>query len=155
MGPIFEGKMPDNTEKKQKKIRFQKGQSGNPAGRPQGSRNKASLMAEQLFAEDIQDVCKSVIAKAKSGDMQAAKIILDRLVPPRKDNLVNIELPDIKTPNDILSAIRSITSAITKGEITPLEGEALTRILDINAKAIEICEFESMLTELENREDAK
>lgn len=144
--------MPDNTEKKQKKIRFQKGKSGNPLGRPQGSRNKASLMAEQLFAEDIQGVCKSVIAKAKSGDMQAAKIILDRLLPPRKDNPVNVELPEIKTANDILKAVGSITQAIARGEISPSEGEALARILDINAKAIEICEFESVLTQLENRE---
>lgn len=144
--------MPDNTEKKQKKIRFQKGKSGNPLGRPQGSRNKASLMAEQLFAEDIQDICKSVIAKAKSGDIQAAKIILDRLLPPRKDNPVNIELPEIKTAQDILKAVGSITQAIARGEISPSEGEALARILDINAKAIEICEFESVLTQIENRE---
>lgn len=144
--------MPDNTEKKQKKIRFQKGESGNPLGRPQGSRNKASLMAEQLFAEDIKGVCKSVIEKAKSGDMQAAKIILDRLLPPRKDNPVNIELPEIKTAQDILKAVGGITQAIARGEISPSEGEALARILDINAKAIEICEFESVLTQLENRE---
>lgn len=141
--------MPDNTGQKQKKIRFQKGESGNPSGRPQGSRNKASLMAEKLFSEDVQGVCKSVIAKAKSGDMQAAKIILDRLLPPRKDNPIKIELPEIKTSNDILRAIGNITQAISQGEISPLEGEALARIIDTNTKAIELYEFESRLIKLE------
>lgn len=71
--------MLDNKEKKQK-IRYQKGQSGNPKGRPQGSRNKESLMAEKLFADDVESVCKAVIDKAKSGDMSAAKLVLDKTV---------------------------------------------------------------------------
>lgn len=142
--------MPDNTEKKQK-IRFQKGQSGNPGGRPLGSRNKASLMAEQLFADDIESVCKAVIAKAKSGDMYAAKIVLDRLLPPRKDAPVNIQLPELKTTNDVLKAIECVTHAIATGDLTPSEGEALARVLNINANAIELYEFESMLNQLEQQ----
>ena len=57
--------MPDNTEKKQEKNKFKKGLSGNPGGRPKGVRNKASLMAEQLFANDIQIICNSVIEQVK------------------------------------------------------------------------------------------
>ncbi len=142
--------MPDNTEKKQK-IRYQKGQSGNPKGRPQGSRNRASLMAEQLFADDVESICKAVIDKAKSGDMYAAKLVLDRLLPPRKDAHVNIQLPEVKTSNDVLKAIECVTRAIANGEITPSEGEALARVLNINANAIELYEFECMLNELEQR----
>ena len=32
--------------------KFQKGVSGNPAGRPLGSRNRASLLMESLLEED-------------------------------------------------------------------------------------------------------
>lgn len=142
--------MPDNTEKKQK-IRFEKGQSGNPKGRPQGSRNRASLMAEQLFAEDVESVCQVVIDKAKSGEMYAAKIILDRLLPPKKDVPVNIQLPEVKTANDILKAIECVTHAIATGEITLSEGEALARILNIQADATELYEFEHALNRLENK----
>lgn len=142
--------MPDNTEKKQK-IRFKKGQSENPSGRPQGSRNKASLMAEQLFADDVESVCKAVINKAKSGDMYAAKIILDRLLPPKKDAFVNIQLPEIATPHDLLKAVQCITQATADGTITPSEGEALARILNIHATAIELYEFEHALNRIEQK----
>lgn len=143
--------MPENTEKKQENTRFRKGQSGNPNDRPVGARNKTSLMIEQLLTEDIKGVCESVVVQAKSGNMQAAKIILDRALPTQKDRLIHINLPQIKTPKDILKAIESITQAIANGEITPLEGEALARILDVHAKMIELHEFEERLLQLENR----
>lgn len=110
--------MPENTGQKQKKSLFRKGQSGNPNGRPHGSRNKASLMAEMLFAENLQGVCNAVITKAKSGDIQAAKIIFDRLLPPRKDRLISIKLPQVKTPEDILKALSAVTQAIARRERT-------------------------------------
>ena len=38
-----------NTDKKQRGKPFQPGQSGNPDGRPNGSRNKATLAIEELL----------------------------------------------------------------------------------------------------------
>ena len=143
--------MPENTGKIQEKTKFQKGQSGNPNGRPQGARNKASLMAEQLFIDDIQGICESVVSQAKSGNMQAAKIILDRLFPASKDRPISIELPTITTSYDILKAIGAIAQAVAHGEISPLEGEALAKIIDIHAKAVELYEFEKRLSQLEEQ----
>ena len=64
-----------------------------PRGKPKGARHKASLMAEMLFENEIETVCHHVINQAKEGNMQAAKIILDRLLPPRKDRPINFKLP--------------------------------------------------------------
>jgi hypothetical protein len=147
--------MPENTGQKQKKSLFRKGQSGNPNGRPSGSKNKTSLMAEMLFAENLQCVCNAVIMKAKLGDMQAAKIIFDKLLPPRKERLISIRLPKVKTPKDILKAVAAITQAIANAEIAPSEGEALARILDIHARAIELHDFEKTLNELNEQKDLK
>jgi hypothetical protein len=141
-------KMAENTGKIQENKQFKKGQSGNPNGRPLGSRNKASIIADQLFLEDLQSICKAIIEKAKSGNIQVAKIILDRLLPPKKDLPITIEIPKIKTSYDILKAMESITQAIANGEISPLEGEALARILDIHAKSIELYDFESTLNRI-------
>lgn len=74
-----------------------------------------------------------------------------RLLPARKDAPVNIELPEIKTSNDVLKAIGCVTRAIATGGITPSEGEALARVLNINANAIELYEFECMLYQLEQQ----
>lgn len=34
--------------------KFLKGQSGNPTGKPRGAKNRSSLVAERLFADDIK-----------------------------------------------------------------------------------------------------
>jgi len=143
--------MPDNTGKKQENNKFKKGLSGNPEGRPAGLRNKASLLAEQLFAADIQTICSSVIEQAKIGNMQAAKLILDRILPSKKDAPISLELSKIETHNDILKAIACITKAVANGSITPLEGEALARIVDIHAKALELHQYEIRLVLLEKQ----
>ena len=37
-------------------MKFEPGQSGNPFGRPRGSRNKASIIAEQLLEGEIEAI---------------------------------------------------------------------------------------------------
>lgn len=147
--------MPENTEKIQESTKFQKGKSGNPRGRPVGARNKASLLAEELLACDIRSVCQMVVKKAIDGNLHAAKIVIDRLVPPKKDREVNLQLPKIKTTKDVLKAVGNVIKAVASGEISPSEGESLVKILDIHTKAIESYEFEKRLSELEKREGVK
>lgn len=43
------------------------------------------------------NITKAVIEAAKGGDLMAAKIILDRLIPPAKERPENVDLPDTKT----------------------------------------------------------
>ena len=131
--------MPENTGRIQAKGQFPKGKSGNPSGKPKGVRHQSSLLAEQLLASEVQDICQTVSTEAKAGNMQAIKIVLDRLLPPRKDNPIHIELPKIEESRDVLKAIGCITQAVGDGEISPAEGEALARIVDIHTKALRLC----------------
>lgn len=73
---------------KRKPTQFQPGKSGNPRGRPKGSKNKATLLkeamqhkADLMLTRDVPKVLKTVLQAAIAGDMQAAKMILDRAVP--------------------------------------------------------------------------
>lgn len=132
--------------------KFHKGQSGNPAGKPRGAKNRSSLVAERLFADEIQEICGSVIAQAKAGNMQAAKIILDRVLPPMKDKPVQIDLPKMTSSDDLIKAVECIASAVGSGQISPLEGESIARIIDIHIKALELNEVEKRLSNLEKRE---
>lgn len=141
--------MPENTGQIQAKGQFLKGKSGNPSGKPKGARHKSSLLAEQLFSDEIHEICGAVIEEAKSGNMQAAKIILDRLLPPRKDRPIEIELPKIGNATHLVEAIGKVTHAVGSGCISPSEGEALARIIDIHAKTLEMNEFEKRLDALE------
>lgn len=143
--------MPEKTEKKQGRTKFQKGKSGNPKGRPTGSRNKTTILAERLLENDLEEVCSVVANQAKQGNIQAIKVILDRLLPPRRDRHIHFPLQEIKTPSDILRAMEQITTAVSSGEITPLEGESLSSILEAQSKAIELLDFEKRLQTLEEQ----
>ena len=59
--------------------RWQKGQSGNPAGRPKGALSKRDKIAQAL-SDDGPAVARVVIDAALSGDMQAAGLVLSRVL---------------------------------------------------------------------------
>ena len=60
--------------------RFAKGQSGNPAGRPVGSKNKCTQFRE-LLEDDLPALVSVLRDKALEGDMNAMRLLLERLVP--------------------------------------------------------------------------
>ncbi len=147
--------MPENTGEIQENGRFRKGKSGNPQGKPKGARHKASMMAEMLFEEEIELVYHQVINQAKEGNLQAAKIILDRLLPPKKDRPINFKLPIIQNAADALKAGRLICHAVGTGELTPVEAESLSKIVEIQAKNIELYDFGLRLEAIEKHINEK
>ncbi|MCY9822475.1 DUF5681 domain-containing protein [Aeromonas media] len=62
------------------KSRFQKGQSGNPAGRPKGAKGKRAQIPDGLTA----DALTQLATKVAEGDTQAIKMVLDRVIPALK-----------------------------------------------------------------------
>ena len=72
------------------------GQSGNPTGKPKGARHRSTLMAERLMEDDAQNVVRAVIAAAKNGDMVAARLVLDRVLPARRGRPVQFTMPELE-----------------------------------------------------------
>jgi hypothetical protein len=61
-------------------MRFQKGQSGNPAGRPRGVLNRATVLAQELLSARVESIAGKLIELAEGGDMRAIRVCMDRLV---------------------------------------------------------------------------
>lgn len=112
-------------------------------------------MAEKLLENETEEICRQAIELAKKGNIQAIKIILDRILPPRKETPITIDLPVMKASTDILEAINQVTLAICCGKISLSDGETLSRIIERQAKAIEMNEFEQRLKNLEDRQSDK
>jgi hypothetical protein len=142
------------TEKKQDS-KFKPGQSGNPNGRPQGSRNKATLAMESLMEADAEAITRKCIEKAKEGDMAAIRLCMDRLYPPRKDSPVSFELPPMETAADAMQVMGAILMALASGEVTPSEAQAVAGIVETFRRTIETSEMEARLVELERAKGAK
>lgn len=143
-------KMPENAGEMQAAGRFKKGHSGNPRGKAKGTKNRATLIAQQLLEGELETICRRLILEATSGNLQAIKMILDRVLPPKKEHPITISLPKLQNSSDALQAMTSITEAVGNGDISPCEGEALAKIIDINVRAIEVHDFENRLNKLED-----
>jgi Family of unknown function (DUF5681) len=127
---------------------FVRGKSGNPAGKRRGSRNKATVLLDQLAEAEAGDLLHQVIAKAKGGDMVAAGLVLARIWPPRKGRPVRFDLPALNTPRDLPVAIAALIQAASEGELSPDEIAALASALDGWRRSVETVELQKQLDEM-------
>lgn len=134
---------------------WKKGQSGNPAGKPQGMRNKATMMVLSLMEEGAEEITKAVIDAAKGGDLMAARLVIERLAPPLRERPINIDLPDTSTAEGCVQAQGSILQAVGMGELLPGEGATLAGIVENRRRSIETLELEQRIIALEESSNAR
>lgn len=113
---------------------FQKGQSGNPAGRPQGSRNKVTLALDAMLEGEAAAVLRTLIDAAMDGDTQAAKALLDRVYPKRKHGAVVVDGFDADAP--VPDQARAILIAVTSGHMSAPEAVALLEALTAHTRTL-------------------
>jgi hypothetical protein len=116
--------------------RFLPGQSGNPAGKAPGTRNRATLLRELMDEGEDRAIGRIVIDKAKSGDAVAARFVVAHLWPRPRARAVAIELADGMPAHNVVAAHDAVLRALFAGEIAPDEAEAVTRVLDARTRAI-------------------
>lgn len=130
-----------------KKGTFAPGASGNPGGR--SGKNKE--LREQL-AQNAGDVAEVVMKAALGGDLQACRLVLERVVPALKPvaGTITFALDD----TDLPTAARSILAAIASGSIPADQGKllldgvaGLSRVIEVAELQREMDELRSMLEE--------
>jgi hypothetical protein len=129
--------------------KWKPGQSGNPSGRKPGTRNKATLVALALMEGDAEKVARKVVDAAIEGDMTAARLVLERLVPTAREKPVSLELPNTETAEGISNAQEAVLQAVASGDLLPGEATTLATILENRRKALETQELEQRITALE------
>lgn len=130
---------------------FAKGESGNPAGRPIGSLNASSRVAAALFAGEAGAISRKAVEMAKAGDVQAIRLILERLVPPVRERALAVTLPTLTSARDLPAAVSRLLELVADGELTPTEGERLAGLLGAWREAVELAELEARIAALEAR----
>jgi len=110
--------------------RFVPGQSGNPAGRPRGSRNRSTILAETMLEARVEELTNCLVNSSKYGSMRAMRMCFDRVAPLRKGRPVPFELPRITGHADAVEAASDIVAGVAEGELTPQEAEDLIRVIE-------------------------
>ncbi|MDF1613657.1 DUF5681 domain-containing protein [Desulfurivibrio dismutans] len=145
--------MTDKAESETAPHLFKPGQSGNPKGRPKGSRNKATLAALELLEGELEGLTRKAVELALNGDIQALRLCIERLVPVAKEKAVKLRLPKITASRELSELTGAILEAVSIGDLMPGEAATLARVVSDHAKVLELTEIEARLTEIENRQE--
>jgi hypothetical protein len=128
---------------------WRKGQSGNPAGRPLGSRNRASLEMEGLLEGAVPRLTQQAIDRALEGSDNALKLCMQRVLPVMRSRPVAIALPAGATAEEVAAAMSETVRSMGAGEISPGEAADIIQVLEAQRRTVETIELERRLARLE------
>jgi hypothetical protein len=115
--------------KENRNMRFQPGQSGNPAGRPPGSRNKSTVIVEKLLDDSAGELTTVAITRATEGDGAALRACMDRVAPRLRHRPLDFALPNLETLADTPVAFNAIAQGLAHGDLDLEEAAALTKVV--------------------------
>jgi len=130
--------------------RWQKGQSGNPAGRPKGIVDKRQKL-QAAFADEAADIARVVIDKALEGDMQAANIALARIAPPLRAAAERVQF-ELDPERPLSEQAGQILQAVADGKVDPDTGKTLIGCLQAVSGIRATEELEQRIIVLEARQ---
>ena len=125
--------------------------SAGNSGRPRGSRNKATRAIESLLEGQAEALTQTAVTKALEGDGLALRLCMERIAPAPKDQPVSFSLPKMNNVLDASEAAGSVLTAVSKGELTPIEATRVMGLIDSYRRTLELTEIEQRLQALEYR----
>jgi hypothetical protein len=126
---------------------FVPGQSGNPAGRPRGSRNRATLLAQALLDDTAEELFRKAQEMALAGDRSMITLLLKQVL--RQERPITFELPELRTAADVENLMTMLLEQVAAGEITLDVAERVTALAETRLKTLEAYDFERRLQILE------
>lgn len=128
---------------------FAKGMSGNPAGRPQGARNRSTALRELISNDQSDAILNIMIKSALDGNLTAARYILDRVAPASPSQPIMIDLPPIDSVEAGAHAIDVTLKAVGQGDITLNDAKEVIELIKDRIKLIETVGFEQRIRQVE------
>jgi len=138
--------------------KFQPGHSGNPKGRPRGSKSKSTQLVERLITgnvADVKEIIDVVVREAKAGEPWAVTELLKRMWVVPRSRLVKFPLPPLGSVADVTAAIGAVLEGVANGLLTIEEGAMLADLLERHSTIIKNDAIERRLKALEAAEEKR
>ena len=89
--------------------------SPNPSGRPRGLADKRTAISKAML-EEANAITRIVVEKAKDGDLQAASLVLSRVLPALSSQSEKVQF-DLDPSAPLADQVEQVLSATAQGEI--------------------------------------
>jgi len=132
-------------------VAYVKGQSGNPKGRPVGTKNKKTLLRQELEKDGSALAAAIKTAALEGNDTTAMSLWLARLEPPLRPSAQRVQF-DLDPDAPIADQAKQILLAVSRGEIDSDQGR---QILDMLAAFIGMKDVEHFLDELKRLRETR
>lgn len=127
------------------KGQFVRGASGNPAGR---QRTSLSGRVREHVERHLDELVNLLLDKARDGDVQAAKTLLERVAPALRPEEAAVRLA-VPAGADLTATGRAVIDAAVAGEVAPGQAAALVGAVGTVARVTEVDELVRRIEQLE------
>jgi hypothetical protein len=121
-------------------MRFQSGQSGNPAGGRKGPRS-LSMRIKAMAEKDAIEIVKAIIEGARLGDVECRRLYLKYLLPLPRVISTPISLPAAQSAAEAQEQIAQLTVMAARGDLDmdalPVLTRSLTLSIDTRLEVLE------------------
>jgi hypothetical protein len=131
-----------NTEGRDSRGKFAKGNSG----KPKGVKHKPKIDVMALIEPHVRELVERLRDAAASGDVQAAKVLLDKVVPSAKPVDRPIELTELADPSlTTQERLSRLNTAIFEGRVSLDQGAVLSRMLESQARILDLEKVQTVI----------
>lgn len=107
---------------------FKTGKSGNPKGRPKGALSRRVQLAK-LLEPHAEELVAKMIELALSGDVNALRLCVERLIPKIKQGPIGIDLPSDLNESSLQELKEEVIFAVLEGRISADDAEKLNKLI--------------------------
>lgn len=131
---------------------FKKGQSGNPAGKPRGAKDRRTALRE-LLQPHASELVQKAVELALAGDTTALRICIDRIIPAIKAKDAPVSVSGLT--GSLAEQGQAVLNALAAGSVTPDEANAVMAAIGAQVRIVEADELEKRIAALEAQNGSK
>ena len=124
-------------------------------GRPQGSRNRTTQLAEELLNSRTEAIMSQALALAEKGDSQVLRILLSYILPRRRELPLKTGPLPMGTVEELSQASEKLMNQVTSGQIGLSDARGIADLLEHRRHILETENLEKRVRAIEQKADEK